>query len=394
MTRDPYPTALILDADERSALAATRSLGGAGIQVVTAGTRTRTLAGSSRHSAAALVYPPPDREPEGFVAAVADGVRRCGADVLLPMTDLTLGILLQAAERLPPVGFPYPSPEAYEAVTDKFELFARAAAARVPIPRTLFIDTPETLAAMLHEVRYPAVLKPARSRYRVDGGWRSSSVRIARDEAELRRMVGADAAFAGRFLIQAFVQGYGHGHFVLYDHGRTVARFAHRRLREKPPAGGVSVLCESVPLNLCAAEIADALLGPLDWHGVAMVEFRVANDGTPYLMEINARPWGSMQLAVDAGADFPLWLWRIARGEPVTAAGYRVGIRSRWLLGDLDHLYLQLRGRGTRRGLAGRLAAIGTFLSPPGRPTRHEINRWGDPAPSILEARRWLGLSR
>ena len=47
------------------------------------------------------------------------------------------------------------------------------------------------------------------------------------------------------------------------------------------------------------------LLDELNWHGVAMVEFKVTEDGTPYLMEINTRFWGSLQLAIDAGVDFP-----------------------------------------------------------------------------------------
>ena len=37
-----------------------------------------------------------------------------------------------------------------------------------------------------------------------------------------------------------------------------------------------------------------------------MVEFKLdARDGVAKLMEINGRFWGSLQLAVDAGVDFP-----------------------------------------------------------------------------------------
>ena len=41
---------------------------------------------------------------------------------------------------------------------------------------------------------------------------------------------------------------HGVGVFALYDHGKPVGFFAHRRIREKPPSGGVSVLSESILL--------------------------------------------------------------------------------------------------------------------------------------------------
>jgi len=68
------------------------------------------------------------------------------------------------------------------------------------------------------------------------------------------------------------------------------------------------------------------------WHGVAMVEFKVSADGTPYLMEVNARFWGSLQLAIDAGVDFPWLLYQLATGRDVESDDdYVTGVKSRWL---------------------------------------------------------------
>src|SRR5205823_2531443 len=118
-------------------------------------------------------------------------------------------------------------------------------------------------------------------------------------------------------------------------------------LREKPPSGGVSVLRESVPVDPIVRDQAIRLLGPLGWHGVAMLEYKQdRRTGTPYLMEVNGRFWGSLQLAVDAGVDFAYLAWQLALGHrPEIAPSYRVGVKSRWLLGDLDHLLTRL---GTR----------------------------------------------
>jgi predicted ATP-grasp superfamily ATP-dependent carboligase len=74
--------------------------------------------------------------------------------------------------------------------------------------------------------------------------------------------------------------------------------------------------------------------------GVGLVEFKVdPRDGIPKLMEINPRFWGSLQLAIVSGVDFPYLILRMARKEsydPVLR--YAVGKRCRWLLlGDILH---------------------------------------------------------
>ena len=68
-------------------------------------------------------------------------------------------------------------------------------------------------------------------------------------------------------------------------------------------------------------------------------------------MEVNGRFWGSLQLAIDAGMNFPLLFYRLAIGEDVPSQfDYKAGVRSRWLLGDLDQLLIRLTHSGWANG--------------------------------------------
>jgi predicted ATP-grasp superfamily ATP-dependent carboligase len=90
-----------------------------------------------------------------------------------------------------------------------------------------------------------------------------------------------------------------------------------------------------------------------------MLEYKLDAAGVRHLIEVNGRFWGSLQLAVDAGVDFPYLSCQLALGRrPDVPASYRVGVRNRWLLGDLDHL------------LARLLHAPGELALPPGAPSR------------------------
>ena len=127
-----------------------------------------------------------------------------------------------------------------------------------------------------------------------------------------------------------------------------------------------------------------------------MVEFKQdQRDGSLRLMEINARFWGSLQLAIDSGVDFPRILADLASGKaPETPVPYQVGVRTRWLAGDLDALFVLLRRSREQLDLPashpGRLATLAGFLDPRGGNLNFEIERWDDMGPARLEWRRRL----
>src|SRR5690349_10474018 len=77
----------------------------------------------------------------------------------------------------------------------------------------------------------------------------------------------------------------------------------------------------------------------MDLEGCSMVEFRRDREGRPVLMEVNPRMGGSVSLAMRAGVNFPqlAFDWQAGRALQLFA-GYRTGVRLRWLGGDILNL--------------------------------------------------------
>jgi predicted ATP-grasp superfamily ATP-dependent carboligase len=143
-------------------------------------------------------------------------------------------------------------------------------------------------------------------------------------------------------LIQEWIPDGGgtYGLSALFDEASNVkAAFVHKKLRMYPVQGGPSTLREGVE-HPQVMELGLSLLKSLNWVGIAMVEFKVdPRDGIPKLMEVNPRFWGSLQLAIVSGVDFPYLILKMARGEKFEPIlHYPVGRRCRWLLfGDILH---------------------------------------------------------
>ena len=380
---------LVTDGEARAALAATRSLGRRGYEVHVASADGRSLAGSSRYARADHALGDPSADPSGWSERVAAVAERLAAAAVLPISEVSLGNCYRfGLDRDARVICP--SRERYERAVDKQALAAEAQRLGVPVLRTRLLDTEKPPESLPEPFAYPVVLKARRSRFWAGERWQAGEVVIVQGPAEFAAALRAPG-LAGGALLQPYVPGHGEGVFLLAREGETLVRFAHRRLREKPPTGGVGVLSESVRPDPVLVSQAEALMRALRWTGVAMVEFRRGPDGRAWLMEINPRLWGSVQLAIDAGADFPALAVALHRGEPIPHVEPRVGVRMRWLLGDLDHLLIGMRRpqvrRETGRGVARLLL---DFLRGFADTSREEILRADDWRPFLRELRLWV----
>ncbi|MFQ5804224.1 MAG: ATP-grasp domain-containing protein [Candidatus Methylomirabilales bacterium] len=379
---------LVTPGNLRSALAVTRSLGRRGVAVTIADERQRSMAGASRYCRASIRIPAPAMEPDGFITEICQAVSRVGHRVVIPTDDVTLCLLAEARSRFEGLAaFPFPGIEAIQMAHDKATLGSLAEELDIPTPKTVVINEPADLAKAFDQIGFPAVVKPRHSRFRCGGEWVHGGRTVYVHTAEELRAACQAIPFP---LIQEYVPGEGRGVFLLLSRGNLRAAFAHRRIREKPPSGGVSVLSESVALDPPLVEYSHRLLEALKWHGVAMVEFKQdARTMTAKMLEINGRFWGSLQLAVDAGVDFPYLLYQLAvEGDVAPVFAYQEGVRLRWWLGDLDWLFLRLRDGEQGKS---RLGALREFLGPSPKRACGEVFRWDDPAPAFEELSGYVG---
>lgn len=389
---------LILDANQRSALAATRSLGSKGVPVVVADETEKTLSGSSKYCSESFSYSSPCENSQEFIETLKKECIKRNINIIFPMTEITTHLLLKHRDEFKGVIIPFASFETFEQLTDKCKLFELAQKLNVPTPKTIvaFSSQPSVLSTLpfaLSSLPFPVVIKPYRSRILLNEIWIQASVNYANSVKELEDKINKTEYLRHYpFLIQEYIKGEGRGIFTLYENGRPITFFAHRRIREKPPSGGVSVLSESIETDPLLRDYALRILSEINWHGPAMVEFKVTKEGRPYLMEVNARFWGSLQLAIDAGVDFPYLLYQMAKGEPIQRVNsYKIGIKNRWLLGDLDYIYLTFKNHV---GLTFKIYSLIKFLNFLDKNTNFEVNRWSDLRPFLFELKRYFGINK
>lgn len=394
----PYvkPSVLVLDGGERAALAVVRSLGRAGYSVHVGARSRRCLAGGSRFTLSETALPDPLLARGDFVEATAALLARTRASVLLPVAEPSALAVLEQRARFGTTVIPLPEFSTFRRICDKVEVLRAAEAIGIATPARRTVSDREALMRALDHIRFPVVLKPARSVSDAGGTRKQLRVTYALTRSDLETAADHLGDESYPLMLQERIEGPGIGIFLLRWAGRTRAAFAHRRLREKPPSGGVSVYRESIPLPEDLATRTEELLARFDWEGVAMVEYKLdQRSGKPYLMEINGRFWGSLQLAIDAGVDFPRLLLACALGqcEP-EVRDYRSHVRSRWWWGDVDQLLTRLRHPARRLSLPAsapsRLGALAEFLVLWRPGDRSEILRLNDPGPFLRETVEWF----
>jgi predicted ATP-grasp superfamily ATP-dependent carboligase len=317
---------LVTDGITKHALTVVRAIAPAVDRVGVVSDYPVSVAGVSRHADAH--YQLRSSADPGRVDELNHIVRRDDYDRVMPVGGESFELCSAFRDRLAvPVDRFLPAHAAVETALDKLASHRLAREHDVPSPTTVRPDGPDHLDAVAERVGLPAVVKAAHEND-------ERFVEVVDSEAALRRAYERASERSDDPLVQAHLSGEGCGYFGLYVDGEAVGGYSHRRIREYPPSGGASACAQSYQ-NDHLTTLGERLLDALEWHGVAMVEFKRDADGVPHLMEINPKFWGSLELGVRSGMNFPRALLAATDGDPDVRFRPR---RVHWpLSGDLQH---------------------------------------------------------
>jgi predicted ATP-grasp superfamily ATP-dependent carboligase len=330
--------ALVTDEHYKHSLGIVRQLGRQGVAVSVVASSKESLACRSRYCREVILAE--SGQPESLVKTILQTLRQRHFDLVIPVSySMTLALARQKDQLLPYTRLEVPPYQTIAQASDKWEMTRLAQRVAVPAPRTIRASELDQLGP---ELRFPLVLKPQQEtpgRPPIRYLYKKEELSAVRLQLSNSRHNGASS----EFIVQEYVPGHGCGLFATYQNGVCKRVFMHRRLREYPASGGVSSCAESF-YDLKLESHGRRMLDALNWHGVAMVEFRRDDrDGEYKLMEINPKFWGSLDLALAAGADFPSDLCQMALGGTLSFTDQYVrDLRFHWPLssqGDLYHLW-------------------------------------------------------
>ena len=339
---------LVLDGHSAAALSVTRSAGQAGCWVAVGANEGLFAASTlSRYCSVAFDYPVSTEFPGSFVNSIREFVHAQAIDLVVPVTDWTLGPL--SAERESFTGIckvAMPSQTALDFASDKHRTLELAKSFCIDVPVSRLVESFDDLR-QLKDTQFPLVVKDRFSVRWIGKKAVFGTVSYAYSMEELERKVEERLRAAGDVLLQNFVSGVGIGFSCFVAGGQAFVPFQWERVREVDPRGSGSSARKSMPLDPILAARSIKLITEMGFEGIAMVEYKKTADGRHVLMEVNARPWGSIGLPVACGIDYPRYLieWWTQGTLPPLKIAYPDGLLCRRLLGELTHLSNIRRGR-------------------------------------------------
>lgn len=383
------PRALVLADDIGVFLAVVRSLGRGGVAVDVASGEFDYPGLSSRYVSHVHRVPPHLSDTPRWLDALDALVRNYDYRLIIPTSDSVLTLLARHADRFDSHRLAIPNDEALAAFTDKAETRTLAQALGVPIAKGIELGAASDPASIERALGLPLVLKP-RSPY-VEGNVQAKTSAVIVHTAV--QLAQALAGFGDRALLaESFFVGDGVGVSVLANRGKIILSWQHRRLAEVSDTGRSSLRTGEAVDLLLLRRVA-AMCKATKLTGVAMFEFRHdPASGAHILIEVNARFWGSLPLAVAGGADFPMALWRMLCGNaPARSQAIDYDVRKYDLAGEWDRLSdsVHVAGLGAKaRGIGAmiKLGARAIFS-----PTSFDSWAADDTRPHFADLRRLAG---
>ena len=312
-------------------VAGARSLARAGNHVVlgtwTRGPRIREYRTNSISDVLPLDSPHGDRA--AFGEKVDAIQRRIGADVVMPFGLQSYWALSRYVTDVAPLPAMVAPATLFEQLNNKRTATELVNGLGIESPRNYHVTSESDLAAITDDARFPVVVKIA------EGSGVAAGLRYANNGeelrsawTELRNSTEREHPGAEPPVVQEFVPGFIHDACTLTDHGRPIQIVTQIRRLMYPIYGGVGAINVTTHDRKLSG-LGRTILEATQWHGPAQIEFKLdSRDGRYKFIEFNTKLWGTLDLSIKAGVDFPGMIRDYVLGRTLQLGGtYLDGMR-------------------------------------------------------------------
>jgi protein-tyrosine-phosphatase/predicted ATP-grasp superfamily ATP-dependent carboligase len=225
--------------------------------------------------------------------------------VIVPCDERSIFPLNENAQRFPKSTIlAIPNQKVIDYLFDKSTTKALAEQLDIPVAKgNIVAIMQEGYKGLQSEFGDRFVIKPTLS-FEADKLATRQAVGVIASQKDFERYT-AHTSFGEQFLVESYFSGKGDGLSLLALDGEIQYAFAHTRVSE-PRAGGGSSYRKAIPVDDDKLAACQKLCKATNYHGVGMFEYKTnPMTGEWILIEVNARFWGSLPLAIHAGIDFP-----------------------------------------------------------------------------------------
>ncbi|MGD9245885.1 MAG: ATP-grasp domain-containing protein, partial [Desulfobacterales bacterium] len=206
----------------------------------------------------------------------------------------------------------------------------------VPVPKTFVIKNLNDLIAAANQINFPVVIKNPDS-FASEGLWTCSDGAEKLLEEYKRRIpqivTGVEREFP---IIQKKITGQLFDSTSFVIKGQTVGMLTQERILTAwlDGGGGLVNITNDIPE---IKEYTQKIIKELKWTGpIEMDWIKDSDSGRYYLIEINPKFWGTTQLTISSGLDYPDFLMRFATNKPIKKISeYKIGLMYRWIMDEL-----------------------------------------------------------
>ncbi len=308
-----------------------QSLGARGVEVIGCDDVDLTVLSFSQFVSKNCVYASPDQDEEQFIEDLLLIAKDNKPDddrpyVLMPAFR-DAKIIAKHKDRFE--GYIIVACPDFEMIdkVDHKDAFAKTTQElEVESPKTWLPQSEGDVDEALKEIEFPVFIKPPD-----DVGGRGIS-KIDNADALKTAFKDLQKRYPDeQILIQSFAKGVDYCFCGLFDQGTLVASMVYHNLQKFPKETGSGVVRETVESKRFD-DIAQKLMGPLKWHGVAGIDFMwdENEDSTPTMIEVNPRFWAGLDHSIKSNVDFPWLLYKlITEGRVQNDSNPKIGHKTK-----------------------------------------------------------------